>query len=70
MEPEFVEQVRGMDGIEKVLPIYVYQNQMQANGITLSRVEATDNLEWLNHQKKPILYLGELRPRGYTIRRR
>ena len=24
MEPEFVEQVRDMDGIEKVLPIYVY----------------------------------------------
>ena len=46
MEPEFVEQVRDMDGIEKVLPIYVYQNQMQANGITLSRLEATDNLEW------------------------
>lgn len=46
MEPEFVEQVRDMDGIEKVLPIYVYQNQMQANGVTLSRLEATDNLEW------------------------
>lgn len=46
MEPEFVEQIRGMDGIEKVLPIYVYQNQMQANGITLSRLEVTDNLDW------------------------
>ena len=46
MEPEFVEQVRGMDGIEKILPIYVYQNQIQANGIILSRLEATDNLEW------------------------
>lgn len=45
MEPEFVEQVRGMDGIEKILPIYVYQNQIQANGIILSRLEATDNLE-------------------------
>ena len=46
MGPEFVEQVRGMDGIEKILPIYVYQNQIQANGIILSRLEATDNLEW------------------------
>ena len=46
MEPDFVEQVKEMDGIEKVLPVYVYENQMQANGITFSRLEATDHLEW------------------------
>ena len=46
MEPEFVEQVRQMEGIEKVLPVYVYENQMQVNGMTLSRLEATDRLEW------------------------
>lgn len=46
MEPEFVEQVKKIEGIEKVLPVYVYENQMQANGITLSRLEATDRLEW------------------------
>lgn len=46
MEPDFVEQVRQMEGIEKVLPVYVYENNMQANGVTLSRLEATDHLEW------------------------
>ncbi|MDE7244965.1 MAG: FtsX-like permease family protein [Oscillospiraceae bacterium] len=46
MEPEFVEQIRKMEGIEKVLPVYVYQNKIQAEGMTFSRLEATDNLEW------------------------
>ena len=46
MEPDFVEQVKDMDGIEKVLPVFVYENRMQADGMTLSRLEATDNLEW------------------------
>lgn len=46
MEPDFVEQVKNMDGIEKVLPVYVYENRMQADGMTFSRLEATDNLEW------------------------
>lgn len=45
MEPEFVEQVRQMEGIEKVLPVYVYQNKIQAEGMTFSRLEATDNLD-------------------------
>ncbi len=46
MEQEFVDQVKEMDGIEKVLPVYVYENQMEANGMTLSRLEATDRLDW------------------------
>ena len=46
MEPDFVEQVKDMDGIEKVLPVFVYENRMQADGMTFSRLEATDNLEW------------------------
>ncbi|MCU0080667.1 FtsX-like permease family protein [Extibacter muris] len=46
MEQEFVDQVKEMDGIEKVLPVYVYENQMQANGTTLGRLEATDDLDW------------------------
>ena len=46
MEQEFVDQVKEMDGIEKVLPLYVYENQMEANGMTLSRLEATDRLDW------------------------
>lgn len=48
MEPEFVEQVKNMEGLEKVLPLYVYKNQIQADGTTLSRLEATDNLDWYN----------------------
>lgn len=48
MEPEFVEQVKDMEGIEKVLPLYVYKNEMQADGTTLSRLEATDHLDWYN----------------------
>lgn len=46
MEPEFVEQVKGMEGIEKVLPVYVFENQMQGDGMTFGRLEATDNVEW------------------------
>lgn len=48
MEPEFVEQVKKMDGIEKVLPLYVFKNNTQGNGMPFSRLEATDNLEWYN----------------------
>lgn len=44
MEPDFVKRVQEIDGIETVLPLHVYKNQMQANGKTLSRLEATDNL--------------------------
>ncbi|MEE0418641.1 MAG: FtsX-like permease family protein [Lachnospiraceae bacterium] len=46
MEPEFVDQVKNMEGIEKVLPLHVYKNHMLADGKTLSRLEATDNLDW------------------------
>lgn len=46
MDREFVEQVENMEGIRKVLPLMVFKNEMQGNGITLSRVEATDHLEW------------------------
>lgn len=46
MEPEFVEQVEKMEGIDKVLPVYVFENTVKAGGTTLSRLEGTDNLEW------------------------
>ncbi len=46
MSPAFVEQVEQMDGIDKVLPLFVFKNEVQGNGITFSRLEATDNLEW------------------------
>ena len=48
MDSEFVTKVGEMEGIEKVLPLYVYKNQMQADGAILSRLEATGNLEWYN----------------------
>jgi ABC-type antimicrobial peptide transport system permease subunit len=48
MAPDFVEQVKNMDGIEKVLPLYVFKNKVQGDGVTFSRLEATDNLEWYN----------------------
>lgn len=46
MEQDFIDYVKDMDGVQKVLPIYVFDNQVQANGITFSRLEATDNLDW------------------------
>lgn len=46
MEPEFVEQVKSLEGIEKVLPLYVFKNKIQGNGYTFSRLEGTHNLEW------------------------
>lgn len=46
MEQDFVEQIVNMDGIEKVLPVHVFENKIQGNDITFSRLEATDNLEW------------------------
>ena len=46
MEPEFVERVEEMEGIEKVLAVYVFENTIKTGGITFSRLEGTDNLEW------------------------
>jgi len=46
MDQGFVEKVEEMEGIEKVLPIYVMENSVQADGKRLLRIEATDNLEW------------------------
>ncbi len=46
MEPEFVDRVKEMDGIEQILPLYVYKNQITTDGLPLSRLEATDRLDW------------------------
>lgn len=48
MEQGFVEQVKNMDSIDKVLPLYVFKHELQGNGISFSCLEATDNLEWYN----------------------
>lgn len=45
MQADFVEQVEEMEGIEKVLPVYVFVNAVQAEDITLSRLEGTDDLQ-------------------------
>lgn len=48
MNQEFVTQVEHMEGIEKVLPVYVFNNEIQCDNTVFSRLEATDNLEWYN----------------------
>ncbi|EPY2280680.1 ABC transporter permease [Clostridium sporogenes] len=48
MSQDFVKQVEEMEGIKKVLPVYVFNNEMKCEDITFSRLEATDNLEWYN----------------------
>jgi len=48
LEPDFVEQVKNMDGVEMVLPLFVVKNKMQGDGVTFSRLEGTENLEWYN----------------------
>lgn len=46
MTPDFVKQVENMDGVEKVLPLFVFENEIHGNDVLFSRLEATDNLEW------------------------
>lgn len=48
MSQDFVKQVEKMEGIEKVMPLYVFNNEIEAENITFSRFEATDNLELYN----------------------
>ena len=48
MDQAFVDEVKAMDGVEKVLPLYVFNGKLQGNGIPFSRLEATSNLEWYN----------------------
>lgn len=61
MDQDFVDRVSDMDGIGKVLPLYVFNNRIQINERTVSRLEATDSLEWyssmlaLNYSEKGML---------------
>ena len=48
MDQAFVDEVKAIDGVEKVLPLYVFNGKLQGNGIPFSRLEATSNLEWYN----------------------
>ncbi len=45
MNEEFIEDVRHMDGIKNILPLYVMNNEISGNDVTLSRLEATDNVK-------------------------
>ena len=45
MDITFVDEVRKMEGIDKVLPVYVYENEIQGNEESIPRIEATDHLE-------------------------
>ena len=45
MDQEFIEQVRKMEGIDKVLPLYVMNQEISGNHITFSRMEGTDDIE-------------------------
>lgn len=44
MSPAFVEEIKEVDGIDEVLPVRVMNNMMQIRGMTLSRVEGTDDI--------------------------
>lgn len=48
MNEEFIEDVRHMDGIKKILLLYVMNNEISGNGVTLSRLEGTDNIKLYN----------------------
>lgn len=45
MDQEFIQQVRQMEGIYKVLPLYVMNQEISGNHITFSRMEGTDDIE-------------------------
>ncbi|HHN8463501.1 FtsX-like permease family protein [Clostridioides difficile] len=48
MNEDFIEDVRHMDGIKNILPLYVMNNEISGNGVTLSRLEGTDNIKLYN----------------------
>ncbi|MHA9736613.1 ABC transporter permease [Robinsoniella peoriensis] len=45
MDQEFIQQVRQMEGIDKVLRLYVMNQEISGNHITFSRMEGTDDIE-------------------------
>lgn len=58
MDQAFVDQVKDMEGIETVLPLSVWNDGVRANGVPLSRLEATDDVDSYSdmlalHYKEP-----------------
>ena len=50
-----------------ILPLYVYKNQITADGLPLSRLEATDRLDWYGsmlalHYTEKDMKLPQFRP--------
>lgn len=45
MSQQFVEQVEQMDGAKKVLPCYVFEDQISINGETATYIQATDDIQ-------------------------
>lgn len=45
MDREFVQKVEHMEGIHRVVPVYVYNNEIAADQTPLPRAEATEDLE-------------------------
>lgn len=48
MNEEFIEDVRYMDGIKKILFFYVMNNEIFGNGVILLRLEGIDNIKLYN----------------------
>ncbi len=48
MDQGFVDAVKAMGGVEDVLPLYVFDKQLQGNGHSFSRLEAAPDLELYN----------------------
>ncbi|WP_195269722.1 FtsX-like permease family protein [Eubacterium sp. 1001713B170207_170306_E7] len=48
MTPEFVQQVRELDGVRQVMPLYVMNGAVEGGGILFDRVEAVADLEQYN----------------------
>lgn len=48
MEEDFIETVKHMEGMEQVLPVYVFNHQIKCGDVTFARFEATDDLELYN----------------------
>lgn len=48
MSEKFVKDVRGMEGVEEVMPVYVFNQEIQSQEITFARLEGIDDLKVYN----------------------
>lgn len=45
MNREFVDKVKNFEGMEEILPVYLFESQIKGGGELFARVEAADDLE-------------------------